>query len=153
MTGFEPHTWVVGSNRCSTNLATTIALIIVMMFVVPFVVDENDFLRSLSMANCCSKTENNFHLIADINQIGLMRRRRVQRSVWPDWDIFERSFLIKAAELLWNGGRHSSVVSSLPTILCTRFRIPCTPTMLFSIWVIDVGMRKGRKTARLRDFS
>ena len=42
--------------------------------------------------------------------------------------------------LLW-GGRHSSVVSSTPTILWPQVRIPSTPSMLFSI-CIEIVMRK-----------
>ena len=34
---------------------------------------------------------------------------------------------------LMGGGSHSSVVSSAPTILQPRVRIPSTPSMLFSI--------------------
>ena len=45
------------------------------------------------------------------------------------------------------GGRHSSVVSSAPTILQPRVQISSTPSMLFAIWIIEieVGIRKGRK--------
>ena len=39
------------------------------------------------------------------------------------------------------GGRHSSVVSSAPTILQPRFRIPSTPYILFSI-CIEIVTRK-----------
>ena len=41
-------------------------------------------------------------------------------------------------------GRHSSVVSSAPTILRPRVRIPSTPSMLFSI-CIEIVTRKERK--------
>ena len=43
------------------------------------------------------------------------------------------------------GGRHSSVVSSAPTIMQPRIRIPCTPSTLYSNCIFNVGMRKGRK--------
>ena len=39
--------------------------------------------------------------------------------------------------------RHSSVVLSTPTILWPRVQIPCTPSMLFLICVIEIVMRKG----------
>ena len=42
------------------------------------------------------------------------------------------------------GGRHSSVVSSAPTILRPRVRIPSTPSKLFSI-CIEIVTRKERK--------
>ena len=38
--------------------------------------------------------------------------------------------------------RHSSVVSSAPTILRPRVQIPSTPSMLFSICVIEIVLRK-----------
>ena len=41
-------------------------------------------------------------------------------------------------------GRHSSVVSSVLTIMWPRVQIPSTPFMLFSICIFVVGMRKGR---------
>ena len=41
-------------------------------------------------------------------------------------------------------GRHSSVVSSAPTILWPRVRILSTPSMLFSICV-EIVTRKERK--------
>ena len=37
------------------------------------------------------------------------------------------------------GGRHSSVVSSAPTILRPRVQIPSTPSMLFSVIEIVMG--------------
>ena len=37
------------------------------------------------------------------------------------------------------GGRHSSVVSSAPTILRPQVRIPSTPSLLFSICIIGIG--------------
>ena len=40
------------------------------------------------------------------------------------------------------GGRHSSLVSSVPTILWPRVRIPCTPSTLFSICFIVIVIRK-----------
>ena len=43
------------------------------------------------------------------------------------------------------GGSHSSVVSSAPTILRPRVRVPSTPTMLFSICIIEIVSRKWRK--------
>ena len=47
------------------------------------------------------------------------------------------------------GGRHCSMVSSAPTILQPLVRIPSTPSMLFSICiveiVIDMRMREGLK--------
>ena len=42
------------------------------------------------------------------------------------------------------GGHHSSVVSSAPTILQPRVRIPSTPSTLISI-CIEVVMRKERR--------
>ena len=47
-------------------------------------------------------------------------------------------------------GRHSTVVSSLPTILRPRVRIPCTEFKLFSICIIEIVMRKGRKINKKR---
>ena len=44
-----------------------------------------------------------------------------------------------------NGDHHSSVVSSAPTILRLQVQIPSTPCMLFSICIIEIVMRKGRK--------
>ena len=43
------------------------------------------------------------------------------------------------------GGRHSSVVSSAPTILRPRVRFPSTPSMLLSICIIKIVSRKKRK--------
>ena len=47
---------------------------------------------------------------------------------------------------IWShlGGRHSSVVSSEPTILQQWVQIPRTPSH-FSICIIEIVMRKGRK--------
>ena len=42
------------------------------------------------------------------------------------------------------GGHHSSMVLSAPTILRPRVRIPCTPSMLFSI-CIEIVTRKEQK--------
>ena len=42
-------------------------------------------------------------------------------------------------------GRDSSMVLSVPTILWPRFRIPSTPSSLFSISIIEIVMKKGRK--------
>ena len=36
------------------------------------------------------------------------------------------------------GGHHSFVVSSAPTILRPRVRIPSTPSMLFSIYIVEI---------------
>ena len=50
------------------------------------------------------------------------------------------------------GGRHSSVVSSAPTILRPRVRIPSTPSMLFQ-FVIDLWCKKDEnKRKRGRDW-
>ena len=38
---------------------------------------------------------------------------------------------LRSTDLVLLGGRHSSVVSSAPTILRPRVRIPSTPSMLF----------------------
>ena len=43
-------------------------------------------------------------------------------------------------------GRHISLVLSLPTILQLRVRIPSTPSMLSSICIIVIVMRKDKKT-------
>ena len=43
------------------------------------------------------------------------------------------------------GSCHSSVVSPVPTILRPQVRIPSTSSMLFSICIIEIVMRKGRK--------
>ena len=40
------------------------------------------------------------------------------------------------------GGCHSSLASSVPSILQSRVRIPSTPSTLFTIYIIDVKMRK-----------
>ena len=40
---------------------------------------------------------------------------------------------------------HSSVVSFVPTILQARVQIPSTPSMLFSIRIIEIEMRKERR--------
>ena len=40
------------------------------------------------------------------------------------------------------GGRHSSVVLSAPTILRPQVQIPSTPSMLFSICIIEIVLRK-----------
>ena len=48
------------------------------------------------------------------------------------------------------GGRHSSVVSSAPTILRPWVRIPCTPFTLFSICIIEIAMRKITKINKKR---
>ena len=42
------------------------------------------------------------------------------------------------------GGRDSSVVSSVPNILRPQVQILSTPTMLFSICIIEIVMRKGQ---------
>ena len=47
------------------------------------------------------------------------------------------------------GGRHISVVSSAPTILRPRVRIPSTPSTLFSI-CIEIVSRKERKQTKKR---
>ena len=41
--------------------------------------------------------------------------------------------------------RHRSVVSSAPTILRLQVQIPRTPFTLFSICIVEIIMRKGRK--------
>ena len=43
------------------------------------------------------------------------------------------------------GGRHSSMVSSVPTILRPWVQIPSTPSTPFSICIIEIVMRKGGK--------
>ena len=43
------------------------------------------------------------------------------------------------------GGCHSSVVLSAPTILQPQVQIPSTPSMLFSICIIEIVMRKEQK--------
>ena len=65
------------------------------------------------------------------------------------------SFLLKTTELhkvivVTVGGRHSSVVSSVAIIMRPRVRIPSTPSMLFSIFSVEIviEMRKGRKRGR-----
>ena len=40
------------------------------------------------------------------------------------------------------GGRHSSMVSSVPTILRPQVQIPSTPSMLFSICIIEIVSSK-----------
>ena len=61
------------------------------------------------------------------------------------WLIFVKIQSVKIDYLkFWvkyDGGRHSSVVSSAPTILRPRVRIPSTPSMLFSI-CIEIVTRK-----------
>ena len=54
----------------------------------------------------------------------------------------ERDVEVKNALL---GGRHSSVVLSPPTILWLRVQIPSTLCKLFSICIIEIVIRKGRK--------
>ena len=50
-------------------------------------------------------------------------------------------------------GRHSSVVLSASTILWQQVQIPSTPSTLFSICIIEIVIRKGRKeTKRGRDW-
>ena len=48
------------------------------------------------------------------------------------------------------GGRHSSVVFSAPTILRPWDRIPSTPSMLFSICIIEIVQRKITKINKKR---
>ena len=43
------------------------------------------------------------------------------------------------------GGRYSSVVLSTPNILRPWVRIPSKSSMLFSIYIIEIVMTKGRK--------
>ena len=43
------------------------------------------------------------------------------------------------------GGRHSSVVTSMATILRLQVRIPRSPSMLFSICIIEIVLRIERK--------
>ena len=43
------------------------------------------------------------------------------------------------------GGRHSYVGLSVPAILQPQVQIPSTPYKLFSICIIEIVMRKGRK--------
>ena len=46
------------------------------------------------------------------------------------------------------GGHHISLVLSVPTILQLRVRIPSTPSMLSSICIIVIVMRKDEKTKK-----
>ena len=46
------------------------------------------------------------------------------------------------------GGRHISLVLSVPTILQLRVQIPNTPSMLSSICIIVIVMRKDEKTKK-----
>ena len=50
------------------------------------------------------------------------------------------------------GSRQSSMVSSMPTILRLRVWVPSKPSMLFSICIVEVVMRKGRKEAGIGTF-
>ena len=50
------------------------------------------------------------------------------------------------------GGRHSSVVSSAPTILWPQVRIPSTPSMLYSICIEIVMRKKNENKKRGRDW-
>ena len=42
-------------------------------------------------------------------------------------------------------GRNSSIISHAPTILQPQVRIPSTPSTLFSIFIIEIVMRKEQK--------
>ena len=61
-----------------------------------------------------------------------------------DWNFPDPFCPLPLLKLKPLGGRHSSVVSSAPTILRPRVRIPSTPSMLFSIY-IEIVTRKERK--------
>ena len=52
---------------------------------------------------------------------------------------------VSTKEIPWAGDRHGSVFSSAPNILRPRVRIPSTPSMLFSIFIIEIVTRKERK--------
>ena len=49
-----------------------------------------------------------------------------------------------------SGSRHSSIVLSAPTILRPRVWIPSRPSLLFSICIIEILIRKGRKLNKKR---
>ena len=65
------------------------------------------------------------------------------------WDIKRRrlwhAFTIVMLKMDDQGGRHSSVVSSAPTILRPLVWIPITPYTLFSICIIEIVMRESTK--------
>ena len=70
-------------------------------------------------------------------------------SSWRCWLVFEarisKSEIKTGTNYYWTqGDRHSSMVSSAPTMIWPRVGIPSTPSMLFSICIIKTGMRKGR---------
>ena len=52
----------------------------------------------------------------------------------------------------FSSGHHSSVVSSAPTILRPRVRIPSTPSMLFSICIEIVTRKRTKINKRGRDW-
>ena len=62
---------------------------------------------------------------------------------------FSLIFVVKNVML---GGRHSSMVSSAPTILRPRVRILSTPFMFFSICIEIVTRREQKETKRGRDW-
>ena len=62
----------------------------------------------------------------------------VKRQRFPS----QASRRVRGLFILSLGGRHSSVVSSAPTILRPRVQVPSTPSMLFSILIIEIALRK-----------
>ena len=50
------------------------------------------------------------------------------------------------------GGRHSSVVLSAPTILPSQVRIPNTPSTLFSIYIIEIVIKKDQNKQKEAHF-
>ena len=60
----------------------------------------------------------------------------------PAWIVSFYLFLRQLVEAISFVNVNSSVVSSAPTFLRTRVRIPSTPTMLFSICIIEIVSRK-----------
>ena len=77
------------------------------------------------------------------------RSKTCSISVWSEVGIKSSPIFQKLPKSSFSlfslGGRHSSVVSSAPTILRLRVQIPSTPSMLFLICIIEIVTRKERK--------
>ena len=67
---------------------------------------------------------------------------QLQPNVWQDWlicaylEAFGKCSTHVHNEML--GGRHNSVVSSVPNILCPEVRIRSTPSMLYNICIVEI---------------
>ena len=86
---------------------------------------------------------NNNATISNVCKSNTTLARRCNQFLKQSLHLFYRRYFQSTIKLIKvGGGRHSSVVSSAPTILRPRVRIPSTPSMLFSICIIEIVSRK-----------